>query len=255
LKQVATTNPVEAHLLAGALEREGVRAFVREQAAGVVPGGEASVWVEQDSDEERARELWDEMRSPEEGDKSASRRGGSGTALVLGMILGAIAASVYWSELAPQPDRPESWDRNQDGRTDAWASYGQAGMTTEASFDRNFDGEPDVWQEFDEGERPTTARYDNDFDGEVDFWEEYEDGVAASYSADNDRDGKPDEWGEIKGGVIEEIRWSFNNDSIIDKRAFYRNGRRLREQLDRDRDGRFDETLHYDEFERVIRTE
>jgi hypothetical protein len=124
----------------------------------------------------------------------------------------------------------------------------------ESSYDKNFDGAPDSWHELGKAEQLTSGRYDTDFDGREDSWEEYENGVITSYSADNDRNGIRDEWGEYEGSVYPTLRrWSFKNDAIIDKRAVYKDGRRIQEQYDRDRDGKFDETLDLDEFERVIR--
>jgi hypothetical protein len=124
----------------------------------------------------------------------------------------------------------------------------------ESSYDQNFDGLADRWYAHGEAEQTTNARYDTDFDGREDYWEDFEHDLATSYSADNDRDGTPDEWGEFESGhAATERLWSFRNDAIIDKRAVYKDGRRVQEQYDRDRDGRFDETLDLDEFERVIR--
>jgi hypothetical protein len=255
---VSVTNSAEAHVLAEALQREGVTAFVREQPPGLAPGEDAAIWIENDSDEERARGLLGEMRASAptpEADERSPRKASSGRALLLGLILGGVAASVYWTQSAPTNPRPESWDANEDGRADTWASYGPDGLMIETSFDRNLDGEPDAWHEFDERRWPSAAHYDNDFDGREDYWEKHEDGLPTSYSADNDGDGKRDEWGVWEAGSIKERRWSFKNDAVIDKRAIYRNGHRTREEYDRDRNGTFEEIVHLDEFERVIRRE
>jgi Putative prokaryotic signal transducing protein len=43
---------------------------------------------------------------------------------------------------------------------------------------------------------------------------------------------------------------TLSNDRVADRRAFYRAGRKLREEYDRDRDGVFEQTVLFDEFER-----
>jgi len=58
--------------------------------------------------------------------------------------------------------------------------------------------------------------------------------------------------GGAKNGVVVERNWSFSNDRVADKRAFFSAGRKTREEYDRDRDGVFEETTLLDEFERVV---
>jgi hypothetical protein len=96
------------------------------------------------------------------------------------------------------------------------------------------------------------VRYDEDFDGREDLWEVYQTGVRTSYTADNDRNGAVDEWGRFEHATLVERNWSFSNDHVADKRAFYRAGRKVREEYDRNRDGLFEKTVLFDEFEREV---
>jgi hypothetical protein len=270
-----TSDRIQAHLIRSMLEQDDIAAHVAGEplqgALGELPPTMPSIRVQVAPEHvERARGLITSedatrrVAHDEDEAKSASRGASRTPAFLLGVILGGLAATVYWKESNPQAQptpqatrpsatRPSSWDRDRDGRPDAWARYGADGMMVESSHDENLDGSPDVWKERGKAEEITTARYDSDFDGRADYWEDYEQGRVRSYSSDNDGDGKRDEWGEYEGSNMAERSWSFGNDAIIDKRAVYENGRRVQEQYDRDRDGRFDETLALDEFERVIR--
>lgn len=266
-----TADRIQAHLFRSLLEQDEIPAHVAGEplqgALGELPPTMPSMRVQVAPEHvERARGLisrHDNARRgvPDEDEaQSASRGANRGAVFALGLFLGAIAATSYWRESSPQvppatpqSQRPTSWDRDDDGRADAWARYGVDGVMVESSFDENEDGAPEVWNQLGKAEQIAAARHDSDFDGREDYWEDYEDGRPSSYSSDNDRDGKRDEWGEFEGFDVAERRWSFGNDAIIDKRAVYENGRRVQEQYDRDRDGRFDETLVLDEFERVIR--
>jgi hypothetical protein len=273
-----TSDRIQAHLIRSLLEQDEIAVHVAGEslhgALGELPPTMPYVRVQvppehverarrliTERDEETARAQRDETGSPGGSAKRTSRGINRSAAFLLGMILGAFAATAYWREsiprapesISPAP-RPGHWDRNGDGRQDTWARYGTDGIMVESSYDENLDGSADLWYALGEAEQPTAARYDTDFDGQEDYWEDYEDGVATSYSADNDRDGTRDEWGKFeRAHVASERLWSFRNDAIIDKRAVYKNGRRVQEQYDRDRDRRFDETLDLDEFERVIR--
>jgi len=257
-KVFSGANAAELYVLAEALDREGIPAFVQEQPPGVVPGEVAAIWIRNANDEAAARELIEEMASSLRTPPGTSERvshAAFAKGLLLGLVLGCGAAwiaLIAWTAVEPQA---EVWDTNGDGRADAWADYGPRGEMSRASSDRNFDGRPDAWQEFDESGYLTLNRYDTDFDGEADYWEKYDRGSPASYTADNDRDGQVDERGTLDGGVVKQRQWSFQNDTVIDKRAIYRDGRRAREEYDRDRDGVFEEVVHLDEFERVIRRE
>jgi hypothetical protein len=266
-----TSDRIQAHLIRSLLEQDDIAAHIAGEplqgALGELPPTMPSIRVQVAPEHvERARGLISSedtarrVAHDEDEAKSASRGASRTPAFLLGVILGGLAATVYWQEPTPQTEaptpqasRPASWDRNRDGRPDAWARYGADGVMVESSYDENLDGSPDLWNELDKAEEIATARYDSDFDGRADYWEDYEQGRARSYSSDNDGDGTRDEWGEFAGFNVKERTWSFGNDAIIDKRAVYENGRRVQEQYDRDRDGRFDETLFLDEFERVIR--
>jgi len=254
-KIFSAPNSAEAHLLVEALRQEGIAASVQGEW-GSLEG--PSVWIENDTDAERAKAFVAETmvkRNPAA--TPAQSRGHSGVfvgGLLLGLILGALIAGSLGFRLPPNSESssPESWDLNGDGMPDNWARYDSAGRLVESSEDRNFDGSPDSWLTYDPPGMLTMGRYDEDFDRREDYWVRYEKGAPTSYTADNDRNGVVDEWGRFENGTQVERNWSFSNDRIADRRVFYRAGRKVREEYDRNRDGVFEETVLLDEFERVI---
>ena len=254
-KIVSVTNPAEAHLLAEALRQEGIAASVQGEW-GSLEG--PSVWIENGRDADRAVTLAAEMM--------ANRRAAPTTlhpprrspvfvgGLTLGLLLGVVIAGVLGARFpnSREAASPESWDVNGDGRADNWARYDAAGKLVESSEDRNRDGVADSWLNYNPPGVLSMGRYDEGFDGREDTWVVYQAGVPVSYRADNDRDGVADAWGRSEHAIMVERNWSFSNDRVADKRAFYRAGRKIREEYDRNRDGVFDETVLFDEFEREV---
>lgn len=217
-----------------------------------------SVWIENDTDAERANAfVADTMAKRGPAPTPVQSRGRYGVfvgGLLLGLLLGAVIAGPLSSRLAnsPEPISRESWDVNGDSQPDSWARYDSTGRLVESSEDRNFDGMPDSWATYDPPGMLHAVRYDHDFDRREDYWEVYEKGLPVSYTTDNDRNGIVDEWGRFENATLVERNWSFSNDRVADRRAFYRAGRKIREEYDRDRDGVFEETVVFDEFERVV---
>ena len=248
-------NSADAHLVVEALRQEGIAASVQGEWGSVGEG--PSVWIENDADAERANALVAETTikdrpapTPVPGRQVAVYVGG----LLLAMLLGVVIGAVFNGRVPETQEAmsPQSWDANGDGRPDNWASYDTAGRLVESSEDRNLDGIPDSWVTYDPPGVLAGIRDDQDFDGREDSWVVYEKGVPVWYTADNDRNGVVDEWGRFENGSQVERNWSFSNDRIADRRAIYRVGRKIREEYDRNRDGVVEETVLFDEFERVI---
>lgn len=246
------TNAAEAHLLAETLRQEGIAASVQGQwGAHATP----SVWIDDNADLERARALLAEMLSkhrPAPPAPPAQHRfrifaGGVAVGLLFAIIIAGLVGDKRASARSPA-----TWDTNGDGKADGWGRYDADGRLISASDDRNFDGVADAWQSYDPPGVLSAAKYDDDFDGREDLWEVIRNGITVSYTADNDRNGVVDEWGRDEHGRIAERNWSFANDRVADKRAIYQFGQKVREQFDRNRDGVFEETVLFDEFERQV---
>jgi hypothetical protein len=235
-KILSGTNRAEAHLLAEALRQEGIQTSVQEEWGSVDGTTTTFIWIENDGDAERATALLAEMTATRPPAPVAARSSGARSGFVRGLLLGLFLGALAGGAFAvgrlngPASASPANWDMNGDGAADSWATYNSAGQLH-------------------------MTRYDQDFDRREDYWESYENGVPVSYTADNDRDGVVDEWGRFEhgtNGLVVERNWSFSNDRVADKRAFFGAGRKTREEYDRNRDGVFEETIVFDEFERVV---
>jgi Putative prokaryotic signal transducing protein len=188
MKMIYTAeNSAEAHLLAEALCQERIRASVHED----LPPERPSIWIDDETDWDRATELLTEMtaaRSSTGAVAMPDRRPSSFIAgLLLGLVIGGIGAVVV-TQFLRGDDTPgrQTWDLNGDGATDSWADYDPQGKIVQSSDDRNFDGRPDCWLTYDPPGVLSTMRCDQDFDGREDYWESYRNGAAVSYRADND---------------------------------------------------------------------
>jgi Putative prokaryotic signal transducing protein len=260
-KILSVTNRAEAHLLAEALRQDGIPTSVQEEWGSLDGTSTTFIWIENDGDAERATALLAEMTGKRQpaavAVRSSRKHSGFVRGLLLGVLLGALAggALAVWRLNGRYSASSNNWDSNGDGSADGWATYNSAGQLVESTEDRNFDGAPDSWMLYKPPGVLNVIRYDQDFDRREDYWESCEKGIPVSFTADNDRDGVVDEWGRFengKNGVVLERNWSFSNDRVTDKRAFFSAGRKTREEYDRDRDGVFEETILFDEFERVV---
>jgi hypothetical protein len=247
------TTAGEAHLVAEALRQEGIAASVQHER-GI--DSRPSVWIENDADWERASRAIDDMRVRSDATPApvqpTSHRGIFVAGLLIGTALGIVIIGIIRGSVVDPRAENYTWDNNSDGVDDEWARYDAADRIVESSRDRNFDGKGDSWLTYAPPGILNKSRDDSNFDGLVDYWGSYEKGLLVSYTADNDRNGAVDEWGRVENDIIVERNWSFLNDQIADKRAFYRAGLKVREEYDRNRDGVFDETILFDAFERVI---
>jgi len=279
----SASNTAEAHLIADVLEKHGIPATFRGSDSLHGIGQPIDVYIKNSHDEARAKEILGERidKDREIGKEYGVRTTQKKTAnsrFLLGLIVGIFIGLVI-SHYYPPPNElaelPASHDSNSDGKADVWYEYDDQEVVKE-SHDQNYDGSVDTWYYYDKGVpvRVETDRnhdstpdqwaqyhasgdlaetyYDLNFDGKQDHWEQYSNGVATSYTSDNNRDGTIDESGEIEYGLIKERKWSFHGDSIWDKIAKYREGRRYEERYDRDRDGIFEEVVAYDEYERIV---
>jgi hypothetical protein len=257
-KIFSANNLTEAKMIEHVLAEHEIKAFIQGEHANPSLGQKIDVWIEKDEDESEAKsiiaEITDVQTEEETFPNQKNKKGFWGPGfirgLVTGILLSFLVLTVY-QKSQPSNEPQSSWDSNGDGKADIWAEYVNSQLLKQA-YDRNFDGIADSWEYFDPRGKMSSYEADLNHDGNTDYWEYYQEGVANRYKADNDHDGHIDEWGVIEHGNMKERYWSFNNDSIADKKVEYENGRRIREIYDRDRDGKFDEINKLDEFERVI---
>jgi hypothetical protein len=172
----------------------------------------------------------------------------------------AVAAAVGCAS-SPQPDATErvapsynagtgrlekiTYDRNSDGRPDAWA-YMDGTRMTRAELDEDFDGRLDRWEFYgDAGSSMATAvlaRVEQATrpDGRVSRWETYVDGRLASAEEDTDGDGRPDKWETWQAGALRSLALDTTGRGTADRRLVYPpDGSEARLEVDPAGTGRF----------------
>lgn len=278
-----TDNPAEAQMLKEFLENEGIEISLHQEALNPTGYNTTYLRLVHPGEEVKAKEIIREVLGDQTGPSQTRNKpyqDASKTSFFMGALAGIIlcllGVYVHGELNEKNEDGPASWDNNGDGVQDAWAEYAD-GRLILIKQDNNFDGKPDQWSYYRE-DVISRSDYDTNFDGQIDQeeyfkngmlykgkrdtdhngkiddWIEYDQGMATNYKSDNDGDGRVDEWGSFENNMIKERFWSYGNDATADKKAVYKNGRKTMEAYDRNRDGRFDEMVVLDQFERVVET-
>jgi hypothetical protein len=124
-----------------------------------------------------------------------------------------------------------SYDRNKDGKPDAWL-YLDGTTATRAELDENFDGAIDRWEEY-LTSTPTVsggpvprgqlvkAEQSTRFDGNVSRWERYDLGRLATVEEDTTGDGRPDKWETWADGSLAEVALDTKGAGKPDRRIVY----------------------------------
>src|SRR4030095_6224206 len=178
----------------------------------------------------------DALASPEIESTSVDREAGlapKGSRFPAGIfVAGGIAFLVLLFYLAQyqkkkrQQDtslQPYEYDYDKDGRADYVAYYLGRTLVKE-TFDRNHDGRPDAWAEYDSREVPRSAESDNNFDGIVDVWYEYRNGRLTTESADTDFNGVPDVKTEYKNELPIRSVYKPNGSTTASLTGIYTHG-------------------------------
>ena len=217
MKVVYTAESVaEGRMIADLLEREGVKANIEGEylaggAGGLPAQGMVRVVVdERDYDgAERIIGAWRE--APDNNVEALPRTKRSGLVIfLLGLITGG--ALTWWALRSPYAENPvdldgngiadETWlyvgdyprrveyDRNQDGRVDAYYVYDRRGLIKEYHHDSGFDGSFDLSSRFQNG-WPVRTEFDVDGDGRFDSTEYSKFGEMEHFDVLDPRTGEP----------------------------------------------------------------
>ena len=133
----------------------------------------------------------------------------------------------------PETGRLEriSYDRNKDGKADAWL-FMDGTKATRAELDENNDGTVDRWEHY-RVDAPTVsggpmprgemvkAEQATRFDGKVSRWEAYENGQLARVEEDTTGDGRPDKWETWTAGSLAEVALDTKGTGKADRRIVY----------------------------------
>ena len=107
-----------------------------------------------------------------------------------------------------------SYDRNKDGKPDAWL-FMDGTRAVRAELDDNHDGAVNRWEYYRSGGQAVgggfprgeleRAEQASRFDGIVTRWETYKAGVLTNVREDTDGDGQPDKWETWVSGALAEV--------------------------------------------------
>jgi hypothetical protein len=143
-----------------------------------------------------------------------------------------------------------SYDRNKDGKPDAWL-YMDGTRATRAELDENNDDTVDRWEYYrtdvpaaSGGAVPRgellRAEQAMRFDGKISRWEIYEKGLLAQVQEDTTGDGQPDKWETWRAGSLMEVALDTKGTGKADRRIVYpADGGRPRLLVDNKGDGTF----------------
>ena len=130
----------------------------------------------------------------------------------------------------------------------AWDYYSLKSYPT----DRNKDGKEDLVETFRDGFL-VEQRLDNDFNGIFETVYQFNrKGLVTKGEVDRNQDGIPDLIGDYIFGILKSDDFLDTETGKVKKRAFFRLGVKVREEIDVNGDGTFDKTTHFDEYEDPI---
>lgn len=123
-----------------------------------------------------------------------------------------------------------SYDRNKDGKPDAWLFMNGA-QVLRAELDENADGNVDRWEHYRADAPPpggpvprgelVKAEQATQFDGKVSRWETYEAGRLAKVVEDTNGDARPDKWETWTDGSLAEVALDTKGMGKPDQRIVY----------------------------------
>lgn len=124
-----------------------------------------------------------------------------------------------------------SYDRNNDGKPDAWL-FMDGTRATRAELDENTDGAVDRWEHYRADATTLTgggfprsellkAEQATAFDGKVNRWETYEGGRLSKVEEDTTGDGRPDKWEAWANGSLAEVALDTRGTGKPDRRIVY----------------------------------
>jgi hypothetical protein len=265
---------VEVEMLKEGLEHAGIPCTIKNQRtsglAGMVPFAEVfpELWVLKDEDYDRAKDLLEVRANAADATQTAWTCAGCGESHSNEFMACWKCGWERDSKSEPQRAfRPES-DRPSHKATSTLqiltafalgAVMAVSGTTLWDYFsmnhvhtDRNGDGKDDMILSY-VGGVLRSASYDDDFDGYFETRYEYNrKGFVIRGEIDRNHDGKPDLIEDYTLNKLSSQEFLDKETGRVVKRSFYKLGAKVREEIDRDGDGIFEQTIHFDEFEFAI---
>ncbi|HQT30543.1 MAG TPA: DUF2007 domain-containing protein [Thiobacillus sp.] len=255
------SNAVEAHMLQGYLQQEGIATRVEgaylQGAVGELAAQGFVRLVADEGDVERARAAIARWESSEAAEAAAPTSGcaqapaKSWMSVLLGVAIGVTGAFAYFRT----PVTDSGVDYNRDGVLDERWVYAPSGSTLKSTIDRNLDTRIDYITHFDHQGEADTAEADDDFDGVFETRYLFKNGSVVSAEADTDGDAYPDLKANYTHGVLDSAEYIDPASGWPVRVEHYRLGKITAAEVDANRDGKLDTRHLYSGTADITRTE
>lgn len=251
-------NNIEAHMIVHLLEQTGIRAHVQgehlQSGAGELPLGNLVAVAVEDDDVERARAVireWEAQTStPVEPAPTKATPASAFMPPLMLLIGAALGAGIVWS-MYNGPQRTDSMDYNEDGKSDEQLFY-SGDRLERIETDRNFDGQVDAVFEYGRNGQARTYRTDNDFDGDMETTTAYRRGQPDEERIDRDGDGRIERRLRYRHGVLETYEYLNPTSGAVVKKVTYRGVKPEQAQLDLDGDGTWERSYRFDQYDEPV---
>lgn len=255
------SNAVEAHMLQGYLQQEGIATRVEgaylQGAVGELAAQGFVRLVADEADVERARAAIARWESSEAAQAAAPSSGcaqapaKSWISVLLGVAIGVTGAFAYFRT----PATDSGVDYNRDGVLDERWVYAPSGATLKSTMDRNLDSRIDYISHFDHQGEIDTAEADDDFDGVFETRYRFKNGSTVTGESDTDGDGYADFRTTFTHGVLDSAEYIDPASGWPLRVERYRLSKLTQAEVDSNRDGTLDTRHFYSSSAEITRTE
>ncbi len=259
MKQVfGGINAMEAHVVSHLLEQHGIATNMTGHflgsASGELPATNLnSVWIVNDDDYDRARELikgWEEEQplAPKPEGKALHRKPSFIPGWFIGLLIGLSISYAYFQA----PAITDEYDNNSDGKPDAFYIYSAHGMLKRTRLDTNFDGVIDIIQYHNNDGLVISDKTDANHDGHFETQNTYKYGNISSSKIDQNNDGIIERTLIFdKSGNLRTLQFRDENTGKVVKVTDYEMGIMTSARMDTDGDGKMDVSYTYDKYEEI----
>lgn len=259
MKQVfGGINAIEAHVVSHLLEQHGIATNLSGDylsgASGELPAGNlTSVWVMDDKDFDRARELikeWEEEQAPvpKHKNKTPYKKSSIIPGWFIGLLVGLSISYAYFQI----PTISDEYDNNDDGIADTFYYYSTSNKLKRIEFDLNFNNKIDRKDYLNNRGMITETAIDTDSDGIFETKITYKDGNPFIENIDKNNDGIIERtffYTPIGQPKTQKIR--DENTGKVVKVTDYEMGIMTSARMDTDGDGKMDVSYTYDKYEEI----
>lgn len=169
---------------------------------------------------------------------------------LIGLLIGVCAG--YYS-YAVVNSNTDLLDINEDGKVDNHYEF-VGDFLKSSRHDINFDGKFDSYLEY-TSSHSGESRSDTNFDGIIDQWSTFEYDLDKELRTDLDGNGVPDIFYIYENSALKRAELRPNGSNVVERKEVYSSDFSFVEWIDKDKDGSFDLSNHFDTFGYLVKTE